>query len=367
MLAALVDDQLVLANQVTGSMKEFKCPKCLQPVVLKRGAVKFPYFSHQVNNRCSLNEGERHLTAKFKINEQINHLGWQSVTEKMVVANQQRADIYVEPIRVAVEYQYSPISLQAVRRRTSGYYSQNIRVFWVLGDSYLNQRVTFNLLARFAYYSNQLGMYVLFYSVIKDCWIVRFNFNECAGRINYQVREFNQLEELVQFSRQKQINRRVKMTVRHFLKQSQRIHHQLIKKDESIKELVTLFYQKQKILSAYPKIYQGDLALVAPLFKPHSLFWRLYIGWYLFEGGKLRFNRAELQLILKRSIAHFGVAFVQVPNYYQLVKQEFSAFLDELQRAGYIKMVSGDVIIIQAPQWFLNYDQKQNFYYKKRR
>lgn len=117
---------------------DYYCCLCKERVILKRGRIKIPHFSHGYNSNCSVHsEGEtqEHLKGKSDLYDWLKNLGYHPELEVYIAEINQRADIFFtcKEQQYAIEYQCSPISEKDIIIRTQGYQSVGIKPVWIAG------------------------------------------------------------------------------------------------------------------------------------------------------------------------------------------------------------------------------------------
>ncbi|WP_260838810.1 competence protein CoiA [Heyndrickxia oleronia] len=118
----------------------FFCPHCKAKVVLKKGNVKIPHFSHLPFAICgSTSEPESafHLQGKIDLFKWLHYKGLTVEVEKYLPKIQQRPDLLVWKKRkiYAIEYQCSSIPLDNMIKRSRCYTSVGIEPFWIFGGT----------------------------------------------------------------------------------------------------------------------------------------------------------------------------------------------------------------------------------------
>lgn len=119
--------------------EKFFCPACKEPLILKAGQVRIPHFSHQRHSQCTHTSSEpespRHLKGKMDLFEWCRTKQLKASLEHYLPEIRQRADLLVKykGRQFAVEFQCTPISVQAVEKRTNNYLSMGITPIWIVG------------------------------------------------------------------------------------------------------------------------------------------------------------------------------------------------------------------------------------------
>lgn len=141
----------------------FYCPVCHEQVTLKIGTTIQPHFAHLAHSKCTVTtEGEtaEHLAGKALLGEFCRHWQVNFEYEVYLPSIKQRPDLLVSTgVRhIAIEFQCSPLSIERLRERTSGYRRIGYEVVWILGQRYQRQHWTASNHA-FLQYSRQWGWY----------------------------------------------------------------------------------------------------------------------------------------------------------------------------------------------------------------
>lgn len=149
--------------------QECFCPGCQQKVFVKRGQVKVPHFAHYQQMACatfSEGETERHLLGKQVLFRWLKDQLLEVVMEPWLPSLQQRPDLLVElgegenRLRLALEYQCSPIPLWRLSERTNGYAEEAYAVVWLLGMDYKPGRHILDKQVAFMRWSHRNGCYL---------------------------------------------------------------------------------------------------------------------------------------------------------------------------------------------------------------
>lgn len=118
--------------------KKFYCPLCKQQLLLKIGSLKIPHFAHYSRSNCenqfSERESEVHLKGKEQLYSLFKALEFDTQLEPYISSVKQRPDILLEDNttqRIAIEFQCSPISLERLNARNTGYKSEEILPIWI--------------------------------------------------------------------------------------------------------------------------------------------------------------------------------------------------------------------------------------------
>ncbi len=120
--------------------KQYLCPECHTPVIVRKGPVNIAHFAHVHASDCPASIGEtgEHLTGKTQIFRWAQIQGWQPRMEYYCSSIQQRPDVLAviggQP--TVLEFQCSPLSLRRLQERNNGYRQQGWKYYWLLGAPY---------------------------------------------------------------------------------------------------------------------------------------------------------------------------------------------------------------------------------------
>lgn len=252
-VAQTMTGQLVVATADLSQRAQYCCPKCQQPVVLKKGATKAPYFAHQTSI-LGHGESQIHQLGKQAIGQLAALLHYQ-VQYEVAVNHQQRADVLLQKQQpVVIEYQCSPLTITQLTARTHGYQASGLTVWWVVGQRYWPQHhhLSAQQLA-FIQYRPDWGFYLVGYQPQQQQWllyhhIVTFDFNGYwwqVERLNY-----HQWAALLQRPQQLVIRNYRKPT---YLQQQQQLQKKLVRMQPDLMALQAACYQRGYRLQAVPR------------------------------------------------------------------------------------------------------------------
>jgi competence CoiA-like predicted nuclease len=132
--------------------ESFYCPVCHARVVMKIGTKKSWHFAHLPKHPCKLcSEPETvlHLSGKKDLLVWMRTHGMPAELERYFPLFRQRADVYANNDRLALEFQCSNLSEARFIERTDGYRSSGIEPVWILGVNRLRRTVGFLRLSGF--------------------------------------------------------------------------------------------------------------------------------------------------------------------------------------------------------------------------
>lgn len=129
------NNQYVYAQHASND-ERYRCPTCGEELVLKKGKHMVAHFAHKVNITCYQytynKESVEHLSAKHTIYKALH--GKYSVNMEYYLSEiKQTPDIIINEKHV-IEFQFSPISLDTLIKRTRGYHSLNLNIIWIGKD-----------------------------------------------------------------------------------------------------------------------------------------------------------------------------------------------------------------------------------------
>lgn len=134
--------------EAASAIRKFRhiCPHCSELVILHRGKVKRPHFSHAKNSLCPYRQGEtwQHEQAKAAIlaGARVRGLVAKPELEVLSIDGDRRADVIIFPPPInplelelgqmrAFEVQYSAISSENLIERTRSYMNAGVPVLWI--------------------------------------------------------------------------------------------------------------------------------------------------------------------------------------------------------------------------------------------
>lgn len=159
MYAALNDaDKLIYAIEVD-RIEQFRCPKCLKEVKLIQKN-DTAYFQHLNNKFNEINERDIHKCGKDILVRDFSELGYLDIKQEAFLSEiKQRPDIMLAD-NLVLEYQCAIIKTSKLKERIEGYNKLGIKSVWILGGSYLNNKILKKHL-KFLSYDNNWGFYLI--------------------------------------------------------------------------------------------------------------------------------------------------------------------------------------------------------------
>jgi competence protein CoiA len=133
--ARRIDGQKVAAWEIERSDGPFFCFCCRQMVVLRKGEIKAPHFAHTPPVTCEYGAGESeaHRRCKIALFESLSTHPRVRKCEMERALGTVRPDVsaYINDVPVAVEVQFSNLSLARIHYRTAEYARKGIYVLWL--------------------------------------------------------------------------------------------------------------------------------------------------------------------------------------------------------------------------------------------
>lgn len=121
--------------------EDYFCRGCSEPVILKRGRIRIPYFSHHPGSRCAFSSvmSLEHLTAQQRLAEAIRGRGAHAELEvpmASLAGEDRRIDVLAWPAanpeaKIALEVQKSDITVELIDARTESYLAGGIAPLWI--------------------------------------------------------------------------------------------------------------------------------------------------------------------------------------------------------------------------------------------
>lgn len=193
---------LVAINQhgervsATEAVKEndYFCPYCKTELILKKGIKVTTHYAHKsnVHRKCAKAETEKHYYTKFFIANLLKQHGYNVEIEPYCPTIMQYPDILIDS-KIAMEIQFSRISLQEIRERSLGFKSLGVEVVWVIEDSKYHKGVLY-LNTFQAYFINPLSRTLLTWDRSKQ---VLYKYSQIQ---HLEGRKFLAKKELIQMN-----------------------------------------------------------------------------------------------------------------------------------------------------------------------
>lgn len=305
MLVAMnLNKETVYAHQAIIT-EEYRCPYCKEKLLLKRGLKKIPHFAHvcQSERRCAKNETEKHYYVKFFIAQRLKQHHFNVEIEPYFSEIMQYPDILVNA-KVAIEIQFSRISMKEIKSRSRGFEQIGITVIWLIeqlqysrGYLYLN---TFQ-----AYFINPIYRTLYSWDHEKQLIVKYSNIQHIGGRKFIAHRQIVQISELLSFNEKGNYSLCYKLSNRHIshyilncrrkrsvLEPSLSAMYQLQINDEEVCKETGYIFSYQIFIENHPVQWQLKLKLLLKRNLPkHSLI------------PHLKFRQFYLQDINKEEIA----------------------------------------------------------------
>lgn len=328
MLVAQSKDGLVNA-QFARPGGSYHCPACGHPVQFRQGKVKIAHFAHLPGANCSVSEGEtaEHLLGKHQLRKWLSALGEDPQLEVYLPEINQRPDLLLRKSQIAVEFQCSPLTVQRLRERNTGYRQLGIKPIWILGRPY-RHRLSKAKVAQFTQYFQ--GEPTLWYWDTARHQLTRW-------QDHYQC----------SFTRAA-VNRVtiIKRQVDHLLRQPP-------KDLTAFKALVASCGQQ---VPAYCPLVCHDTVPSWPLTSTPLVYWRIVVVARLnCQPLFTSWSPRGWQRWLVTCGQPFWLAFACIELPFELVTRQFST---ELEVAGVIGRISGQVVLLFHPRWFTNLEEK---------
>ncbi len=120
-----------------------RCPVCHNKVIPKCGTKKTWHFAHHSFEECDgYHEGETHyhLLGKKGLYKWLTYINEKSILEYYLRDIQQRPDLFLQKQQHAIEFQCATVTPDDLRKRITGYQSQNIDSDWIFGMKRIKQK-----------------------------------------------------------------------------------------------------------------------------------------------------------------------------------------------------------------------------------
>lgn len=308
--------------------EHYFCPACQHPVQVRRGKVKITHFAHLPGANCAVSEGEtsEHLIGKQQLYEWLLASCEEPQLEVYLPEINQRPDLLLKKVGVAVEFQCSPLTIQRLQERNAGYRRLGIRPIWILGQPY-HHRLSRPKITQFTQYFR--GHPTLWHWDTSRRQLIHWQDHyQCS--FSYSTA-----------SRSAVIKR-----------QTERLLQPL--KDPVITRIIEQQCGWQAL--AHCPLVCHDTVPSWPLTSLPLIYWRVLVvaslnQWPLFTS----WSANEWQQWLIACGRPFWLEFACVEPPYWLVTQQFS---NELEAAGIIKRIRDRVVLFSHPHWFSNLSEK---------
>ncbi|AQW20592.1 hypothetical protein PL11_000895 [Lentilactobacillus curieae] len=361
MLKALKRNELILASEaeIDG---DYTCPQCGKPVALRNGEYRQPYFAH-VRNPSQLNlqaESKEHKLGKQALVKDIVDLGMTPRMEVVLANGEQRADVMVVDKNKVLEYQCSQLSLTQCQKRTSEYHELGYGVWWILGDRYLHQRLTFATIQKFARFAANCGFYLVFYSATRLEYVAWTQIEEANGTYTYRIFNRKTLGAILKVIKlTQQLAPTAYQRRQEVMHETNRIFCGVNLKSNRYLEMVNLCYLNRRVLNGIPLICHSPERRFLPIFKNGGVEFRLRLILKIFLNEAETVNDSTLTKIYHVVLDQVLNPLVQVKGVEQFYLLEFRKLISSLRAAGHIKYTVDGIKIISSPRWFLDYDHKR--------
>jgi competence protein CoiA len=134
------NEQKVNAWEVEKEDEPFFCPLCKRNVILKKGLIRVPHFSHKppIDCRYGSEESETHYLVKKQIYEYLKNSPISSNVELEKMYAHVRPDVFfsAKGKHIAIEVQNSKIEIYEIYRHMREYNNLGICVLWVIPKAY---------------------------------------------------------------------------------------------------------------------------------------------------------------------------------------------------------------------------------------
>lgn len=270
MYAALNKDNKLVYAIEADRLEEFFCAKCLKPVKLIQHNDK-AYFQHQNDKFNVVNEREIHQLGKEILVKDFEQLGYQEIKRELFLSQiNQRPDLSLTN-RIVLEYQCAIINTSKLKKRIDGYKKMGIKSIWVLGGSYLDNKVVKKHL-KFLSYDPNWGFYLLMLDSKTGIYQLFFHirFSGLFNKITYNKKIFytGKLNELFKFKTE--IKSYPLLPVDHY--QIQRIRNLRGVKVDNLKE--SFFNQRGKTVEEF--LIGQTIDYQKPIYSNH--YWKILCG-----------------------------------------------------------------------------------------
>ncbi|MGX7051672.1 competence protein CoiA [Leuconostoc palmae] len=335
LIAVNTTNQYIQAHEADKE-NTYRCPSCLETVMLKTGEIKQRHFAHLVSSNCntlSENETKEHLMGKLQIANRLMRHGEVKI-EAVLKGIKQRPDILlVKNNRViAIEYQCSPISEKRLKERNQGYDTLNIEVIWILGDSYYFKNLTQATIMKFIDRREQL----IFYLSSRQKFYYRGQFQ----KIDFQRLNFIETNYPLRTQPADYVIRTVEI-------------------EKQLYKLQTLLLQKRIDKALVNYLYQNKLSLLnAPIWIHCGSTFGLKIAnwhWRLIAISLLREVGIGNKISLIKVVQQLKLYVLGTSNYQT---NQVCRLLSDLERLNIVRIKESDLMIVNQFSWYDSFSEK---------
>ena len=240
-------------------LKQWCCPCCHTPLILKNGRVMRPHFAHKNLVACqafSENESEEHLLGKQLIEKNCQKFHLPYEVEAYLPKLQQRPDILIQS-NIAIEFQCSTLSIERLKERTDNYHRHGYQVIWLLGSPlYFKNKLT-TLQKELINLSHNIGFYFWELEVKNKKIRNRYFIVNNQGRYYYQKKEWNlgkySILDILQFPDKKTKGfSYIFSTSKQIQSKKEKWRQQLQRRQKEIMSVQEYFYQEGLTLPELP-------------------------------------------------------------------------------------------------------------------
>lgn len=117
------------------------CPYCDEQLILKKGQIRVPYFSHRVKSDCIYNT-DKDYKSEWHIRMQ-NYFPRESLEVRFIDENTKErhiADVFLTRENIVIEFQHSPIQSDEFYSRSLFHINNGRKVIWVFDESKENPK-----------------------------------------------------------------------------------------------------------------------------------------------------------------------------------------------------------------------------------
>ncbi|MDW4190220.1 competence protein CoiA family protein [Staphylococcus saprophyticus] len=130
---------LVFANHAVKDA-EYTCPHCKSKMILKKGEIITPHFAHLkvAFIFCSKGETQAHYSLKYQLALKLSCIGYHVQIEPYIAGIYQYPDLIIDK-KIAIEIQFSKITISSVKKRSNGLLHIGYRLIWIIPNPYYDK------------------------------------------------------------------------------------------------------------------------------------------------------------------------------------------------------------------------------------
>lgn len=141
MLCAKNENNQIILATIAKKGVHYVCPRCHCKVILKQGQSVVPHFAHTNNKKYICNKGEtyEHYLLKYMLAQWFELQHHTVVIEPYIAQSYQYPDLIVDN-DVAIEIQFSKITILNIKKRSLSLLNLGFNVVWVINNPHYDAK-----------------------------------------------------------------------------------------------------------------------------------------------------------------------------------------------------------------------------------